>query len=387
MKKYTYIIAILPFTLLACNQAPEKEPESKVVQENTGLRISKEKYGSTDEGAVELYTLSNKDGMMMKVSTFGGTLTELHVPDRDGNLEDVTLGFDSLSAYQKKHPNFGSLIGRYGNRIAKGKFSIDGQTYTLALNNGENALHGGIRGFNKRIWAAQPIEADHQVGLELRYTSPDMEEGYPGNLSVVVRYLLNNANEWIIEYEATTDKKTPINLTQHAYFNFKGAGNGDILDHELMINANRYTPVDATLIPTGELANVENTPFDFRMPTAIGKRIEEENQQLENGGGYDHNWVLNRDSKGLELAATLYEAESGRFMEVLTTEPGVQFYCGNFLDGSNIGKGNKAYAHRTGLCLETQHFPNSPNQDNFPSTILSPEEKYESKTIYRFSVR
>ncbi len=386
MRNLTYGACLFIFILFGC-QSPGQEdnPQDKEVEDN-GLSISKEEFGSTKEGTAYLYTLENKNGIMMKVTNYGGIVKELHLPDKEGNLVDVTLGFDSLATYQRDHPYFGSLIGRYGNRIAKGKFNIDGEEFSLATNNGANALHGGPEGFHRRLWNAEEISTDEHVGLELTRRSPDTEEGYPGNLDVTVRYLLNNDNEWSIEYQATTDKKTPVNLTQHIYFNLNGAGSGDILDHELMLQADAFTPVDETLIPTGELRPVENTPFDFRTPTKIGARIETDNQQLEYGSGYDHNWALDRQSENeLELAATLYEPQSGRFVEVLTTEPGVQFYCGNFLDGSLTGKDGKPYNFRTGLCLETQHFPDSPNKENFPSTILEPGDTYTSKTVYRFS--
>lgn len=385
MKLTICFMILLSLALNSCQPNNSEEKETIII--DTGLSIDVQEHGMSKEGLANLYTLSNKNGMKMMVSTYGGTVAELHVPDKDGKIEDITLGFDSLSSYEDQHPYFGAIVGRYGNRIAKGKFNIDGEEYTLATNNGANALHGGIVGFNKKIWEAKKIEQENQVGLELSYTSPDMEEGFPGNLSVVVRYFLNNKNEWTIEYEATTDKKTPINLTQHAYFNLNGANKGDILEHEVTINADHYTPVDETLIPTGELAEVEGTPFDFRISNQIGARIDDDHQQLQYGNGYDHNWVINRSSEELTLAATAYTPESGRFMEVLTTEPGMQFYTGNFLTGENIGKDNYPYQKRSGFCFETQHFPNSPNTDHFPNTILAPKEKYESKTVYRFSVK
>ena len=387
--KYTIPIAILYLAFTISCTTDNKSETTSMEKETLGLSISKESYGSSPEGEAFLYTLRNQNGMMMKVTNYGGIVTELHVPDKEGTLTDVTHGFDSIGDYQRPHPNFGALIGRYGNRIAKGRFSIDDQEYTLALNNGPNALHGGIDGFSRRLWKATTIEAENQVGLEFSRRSQDMEEGYPGNLDVTVRYLLNNNNEWIIEYEATTDKKTTVNLTQHAYFNLQGHNNGDILEHELMINADKITPVDETLIPTGELMDVEGTPFDFRKPTAVGARVNDStDQQIAFGNGYDHNYVLNRKTDGdLELAATLFDKKSGRFMEVLTTEPGVQFYCGNFLNGKNIGKGGVAYQQRSGLCLETQHFPDSPNQESFPSTILEPGEVYKTTTVYRFSTK
>ncbi|MEL7120807.1 MAG: aldose epimerase family protein [Bacteroidota bacterium] len=385
-KIISYYTLLLLFTLISCESTPKQgvAAEGKI---ESGLSITVEPFGTTFDGPANLYTLENRNGMMIKVTNYGGIITELHVPDKNGKLADITLGFDSLALYQEEHPYFGSLIGRYGNRIAKGKFSIDGEKYTIPTNNGPNTLHGGDMGFNRRLWKATTIETNDNVGIILTRRSTDMEEGYPGNLDVKVTYLLNNNNEWKIEYEATTDKKTPVNLTQHAYFNLNGAGDGDILSHELMIKASRYTPVDETLIPTGELATVEGTPFDFRSPTPIGARVNEENQQLEYGLGYDHNWVIDRTTDEMEVVASLYEPNSGRLMEIITIEPGLQFYCGNFLDGSNIGKKGKAYQYRTGLCLETQHFPDSPNQEVFPSTILEPGQVYKTKTIYRFSTK
>lgn len=375
-------------SLALANCQPNSNSEEKDQYTTSGLSIKVEEHGITDSGeTIDLYTLENQNGMKMKVSTYGGIVTQLYVPNKDGNLEDIVLGFDSLSSYEEKHPYFGAIVGRYGNRIAKGEFSIDGNPYTLATNNGENSLHGGTVGFDKKIWKAKTIEETEKVGIELSYESPDMEEGFPGNLNVIIRYFLNNDNAWTIEYKATTDKKTPVNLTQHTYFNLNGASSGKILGHEVVINADRYTPVDEILIPTGELASIENTPFDFRKPMKVGKRINEDHPQLQYGNGYDHNWVINENEGNLKLAASVYAPESGRFMEVLTTEPGVQFYTGNFLNGENIGKGNQPYQKRSGLCLETQHFPNSPNIEHFPNTILSPEAKYESKTVYQFSVK
>lgn len=384
MRSSTYFpfIALLFFAFACKNSSPQQneEPEAALSLEETD-------FGQTEEGTAKLYTLRNKNGMQVEITNYGGIITRLLVPDKSGQLDDVTLGFDKLEDYQKDHPYFGAIIGRYGNRIAGGKFTIDGKEYTLATNNGANALHGGPMGFHKHLWQAKEAAKEGYVGVELSRASPDGEEGYPGNLNVTVRYLLNDNNELLIEYEATTSQPTIVNLTNHTYFNLKGAGKGDILGHELMIKADYFTPVDSTLIPTGELRPVEGTPFDFRTATAIGERVNADNEQLRFGQGYDHNFVLNRERQGLENAATAYEPTTGRFMEVLTTEPGIQFYCGNFLDGSNIGKGGVAYAHRTGFCLETQHYPDSPNQAEFPSTVLRPEDKYETKTVYRFSVK
>jgi aldose 1-epimerase len=340
---------------------------------------------------VEAYTLRNSHGVEVRAMTYGGIIRSLKVPDRRGTAADVVLGFDSLDGYLKDHPFFGAIIGRYGNRIGKGRFSLDGTEHSLATNNGPNHLHGGPKGFDKRNWTASAL--DGKAGVAFTRTSGDGEEGYPGALTVRVTYELTDSNELIVDYHATTDKATPVNLTQHSYFNLSGEGSGDILSHELLINADRYTPVDDTLIPTGELAAVEGTPFDFRKPTAIGARIDANDPQIKKGPGYDHNWVLNRGANGqaggaasdLVLAARLTDPRSGRTMEIRTTEPGLQFYSGNFLDGTIKGKAGHVYARRTGLCLETQHFPDSPNHANFPSTILRPGQIYESRTVFQFS--
>ena len=343
---------------------------------------------------VELYTLTNPSGMEVKIMTYGGAIQSILVPDRDGNMANVTLGFDNLDDYvATTNPNFGCITGRYANRIARGTFTLDGETYHLPLNNGENSLHGGTYGFDKRVWAAEEIQEGDNVGLRLTYTSPDGEEGYPGTLDVTVEYILTPANEIQMNYRAelTDDKPTVVNLTNHAYFNLAGEGTGDINGHVLMIDADNYTPVDATLIPTGEIAPVEGTPMDFRTPTAIGERARDASfEQLSPaiGRGYDHNWVLNRelDDGQMFLAARVVEPESGRTLEVLTQEPGIQFYAGNFLDGTLIGTSGRTYRQGDGFALETQHFPDSPNQDNFPTTVLNPGEVYETSTIYRFDV-
>ena len=373
-----YIVAlIIAGLLLSCGGGGQKK-----------AGIVKEAFGEWKGQPVDLYTLTNHNGVVMKVSTYGGTITELHVPDRNGKMGDVALGFNKFDgyispAYEKSNPNFGAIIGRYGNRIAKGKFTLDGVEYTLATNNGENHLHGGNIGFNRVVWAARPLEN----ALELTYASKDMEEGYPGNLQVTVTYTLTDDNELKIDYRAVTDKATPCNLTNHSYFNLSAGKQPTIANHELVILADQYTEVDDGLIPTGNLPDVAGTPMDFTTPHKIGKRIDADFEQLKIGGGYDHNWVLRNSDGSSALAATVYEPESGRFMEVFTTEPGVQFYTGNFLDGTLIGKNNIPYARRAGLCLETQHFPDSPNQPAFPSTILQPGQTYHTQTIYKFSVK
>jgi aldose 1-epimerase len=352
-----------------------------------GTVIERASFGTTAEGTpVEIFTLRNAGGMEVRVTNYGGIIISLTAPDRDGRMADIVLGFDSIAPYLAGTPYFGAIIGRYGNRIAGGRFTLDGETYTLATNNGPNHLHGGERGFDKVVWDAEPFESEGERGLILRYTSPDGEEGYPGTLEATVTYTLTDGSELIVEYVATTDQATPVNLTQHSYFNLAGAGTGNILDHELMIAATSFTPVDSTLIPTGEIAPVEGTPFDFRTATPIGARIDADDPQIRNGPGYDHNFVLDRTGTGLELAARVTHPGSGRTLEIRTTEPGLQFYSGNFLDGTITGKDGLVYDHRSGFCLETQHFPDSPNQPSFPSTILRPGEEYRTRTVFAFGV-
>jgi len=352
------------------------------------MSITKSDFGVLPDGQkVSLYTLTNTQGAVAKITNYGGIVTELWMPDKSGTMGDIVLGFDNLQAYVKDSPYFGCIVGRYGNRIAKGQFTLDGVTYTLATNNGQNHLHGGIKGFDKVLWQAEPIEAPDGVGLRLRYVSNDMEEGYPGNLDVTVVYTLTNANELRIDYTATTDKPTICNLTHHSYFNLAGQGKGDILGHVLTLNADRYTPVDAGLIPTGQIAPVSGTPMDFTQPTAIGARINSDDEQIKFGGGYDHNWALNKKPGELSLAATVYEPTCGRVMEIWTTEPAIQFYAGNFLDGTLIGKGGKVYKHRYGFCLETQHYPDSPNHPHFPSTTLRPGQIYRTTTVHKFKFK
>jgi aldose 1-epimerase len=341
------------------------------------------KLTSADFGTARIYTLTNQNGLEARITNYGGTLVSLKTPDRNGAMADVVLGFDSQDGYiSNPSPYFGALVGRYGNRIGHARFTLDGVECKLAANNGENSLHGGTHGFNGKIWTPRELP---DGGLELTYLSKDGEEGYPGNLKVTVVYHLTDANELKIDYSATTDKATVLNLTNHSYFNLKGAGQGDILGHLLTLEANRYTPVDAGLIPTGELRAVSGTPFDFTKSTAIGARIDQNDEQLKLGKGYDHNWVLNNGGKALSLAARVVEPSSGRVMEVSTTEPGVQFYTGNFLDGTIKGKGGKVYQQRYGFCLETQHFPDSPNKPKFPSTVLRPGQQFHSTTVFKFT--
>ena len=352
--------------------------------------ITRTSFGTTADGkAVELFTLTNAHGVEIRAMTYGATIVSLRTPDRSGQLGDIVLGYPTLAGYLAQSPYFGAVVGRYGNRIAKGRFSLDGKAYQLATNNGPNHLHGGIKGFDKVVWSAESAEADSSAAVAFSYVSPAGDEGYPGTLHALVTYTLTDRDELWVEYVATTDQATPVNLTQHSYFNLAGAGTRDILGHELMIAADRYTPVDATLIPTGEIAPVAGTPFDFRTPTAIGARIDQNDVQLQNGKGYDHNWVLNRAGAAegaLVHAGRVTEPTSGRTLDVFTTEPGIQFYSGNFLDGTITGKDGQVYRHRFGFCLETQHFPDSPNHRNFPSTILRPGREYRSSTVFQFGV-
>lgn len=351
-------------------------------------RVTKTSFGQTTDGqAVDLYTLTNSSGLTLSVMNYGGIVVKLATPDKQGKLADVVLGFDSLSSYIAGSPFFGALIGRYGNRIAKGKFKLDGAEYTLAKNNGENALHGGVKGFDKVWWQIEEIPSAEGAAIKLTYLSKDGEEGYPGNLRAEVTYTLTDQNEWKITYQATTDKKTVVNLTQHTYFNLTGDATKDILGHEVMLAADKFLPVDKGLIPTGELKPVAGTPFDFTKPATIGSRIGDKDAQLETGKGYDHCFVLNGKTDSLRLAASVYEPTTGRTVEVLTTEPGIQFYTGNFLDGTKIGKGGVPYAFRHGFCLETEHFPDSPNQSAFPSVVLEPGQTYKTTTVYKFGAR
>jgi aldose 1-epimerase len=350
--------------------------------------IEKNQFGKTIDGTdVDQYILSNKKGMEISIITYGGIITSWTAADKNGDYKNIVLGYNTLAEYEAETPYFGALIGRYGNRIAKGKFAIDGETYTLAVNNGVNHLHGGLKGFDKVVWDAKTIVNDSMASLELSYLSKDMEEGYPGKLETKVTYTLNNKDGLSIKYEAKTDKPTIVNLTQHSYFNLTADFNHPILDHELVINADSFLPVDSTLIPTGEFRNVAETPFDFRSSKAIGKQINAENIQIKKGLGYDHCWVLKDQEKGVRFVASAYEPVSGRLLEVLSDEPGIQFYSGNFLDGTLPSKNKGTYQHRTGFCLETQHFPDTPNQKDFPSVRLNPGESYQSQTVFRFSVK
>lgn len=337
---------------------------------------------------MDLYTLTNGNGVEARVTNYGAHLVSLKVPDRNGRVGDVLLGFDRPEDYEQNNPYFGAIVGRYANRIAQGRFTLNGNAYQLATNDRGNHLHGGIRGFDKVFWQARPTEpAGRGSSVTLTYLSPDGEEGYPGTLQAKVTYVLNGENGLEIHYEATTDLPTVINLTNHAYFNLADGGHGTIVDHVLMIAGSRFTPTDKAAIPTGQIAGVHGTPFDFTRPTPIGARIQEDNEQLAYGFGYDHNWVLDKLGNELSLAATVYDPVSGRFMEALTTQPGIQFYSGNQLNGSVQGKRGIAYQFRSGLCLETQHFPDSPNRPSFPSTVLNPGSTYAQSTVYRFSVR
>lgn len=351
----------------------------------TEATIGKEPFGTTPDGLpVEIYTLRNKNGIEARITNYGGILVSLKTPDKSGHLDDIVLGYDNLDGYIKRNPYFGSLVGRYGNRIAKGKFSLNGKTYTLATNNnGHNHLHGGLKGFDKVVWAAKAVETPGGPALQLNYLSKDGEEGYPGNLSVMAVYTLTQANALQLDFTATTDKDTICNLTHHSYFNFHGGD--DVLDYIVQINAEKFTPIDAAMIPTGELRPVAGTPFDFRKPTRIGAHINSNDEQIQFARGYDHNWVFDKAPGELGLVANVLDKSSGRRMEVFTTEPGMQFYAGNFLDGSITGKRGRKYHQRHAFCMEPQHFPDSPNRPNFPSVELKPGQVYKNTIIYKFS--
>ena len=382
------LLAALILALACGDSACKKEAVSPgantAEQGDPTMKTKREHFGRLADGtAVELFTLTNASGLEARIMTYGAILVSLKVPDRNGVLADVNLGFDGLAGYLGTHPYFGAVIGRYGNRIAKARFNLDGVEYRLAANNNGNTLHGGIKGFDKAVWKAEAVKVAYGTGVKLTYLSKDMEEGFPGNLSVTVVYTLTDANELEIRYEATTDKATPVNLTNHAYWNLKGEGQGDVLGHRLQIEADKITAVDsaANLIPTGEIVPVAGTPFDFTSPHAIGERIA----KVE--GGYDHNFVLRSGGGALALAARVEEPTSGRVLEIWTDQPGIQLYTGNFLDGTVIGKGGHAYGKHSAFCLETQHFPDSPNQPNFPSTVLRPGQAYRTVTVHKFSVK
>ena len=360
-------------------------------EESTGSMskpyLTQEPFGAAPDGRpIDLVTLRNTNGIEVRLMTYGGTILSLETPDRDGVLDDIVLGFDTAEPYFTKSPYFGSIIGRYGNRIGNARFTLDGVVHSLSVNDGINHLHGGAQGWDKVVWQGEPFQNADGVGVVLRHTSPDGDQGYPGTVTATVTYWLRTDNSLVIDYEATTDKATVVNLTHHSYFNLAGAQADDILGHELMIAAERYTPVGPGLIPTGELAPVEGTPFDFRTPHAIGARIDADDPQLSLGQGYDHNWVIGRVSPEPALVARVVEPVTGRTLEVESTEPGLQFYAGNFLDGTIVGKGGRVYGHRSGFCLEPQHYPDSPNQPEFPSPVLRPGETYRSRTVLRFGV-
>lgn len=381
------LAAIALLNQIGCTSRPASTPGIAAATRE----VRRAPFGRTSDGqSVELFTLTNAHGIEVRLTNYGGIITSLKTPDRSGRFEDIVLGYDSLSGYLRNSPYFGAIVGRYGNRIAKGRFTLDGTTYRLAVNNGPNSLHGGIRGFDKVVWNAEPFRNDGAEGVALEYTSADMEEGYPGTLRARVTYTLTDDNRLIVDYQAMSDKPTPVNLTQHSYWNLAGDGSRDILAHVLTINADSMTPVDSTLIPTGEIFAVVGTPFDFRAPMPIGARIDQrQNTQIRYGGGYDHNFVLNRgnaDADSLVHAAHVAEPSTGRTLDILTTEPGIQFYSGNFLDGSITGKAGHVYKYRYGLALETQHYPDSPNHPNFPSTILRPGRQYRSRTVFAFGV-
>ena len=377
--------AMLLATFIAWSmQTQRPEPNAPNQQAAT---VTVAPFGRMPDGkAVEVYTLTNVRGMEVRAITYGAVIQAIRVPDRAGRLDDIALGYDSMQGYLTASPYFGAVVGRYANRIARGRFALEGRSYRLAINNAPNHLHGGLKGYDKVLWEAQVFQRGDTVGVTFQHTSPDGDEGYPGTLRVSVSYSLNPSNQLVVEYRAIADRATPVNLSQHSYFNLAGEGRGDILGHVLEINADRYTPVDSTLIPTGELASVAGTPFDFRSPTAIGARIDQPDPQLKYGKGYDHNFVLNRTGGALVHAVHVLEPETGRTLDIATTEPGLQFYSGNFLDGTITGKGGHRYRHRSALVLETQHFPDSPNQPSFPSTILRSGQEYRSKTVFTFGV-
>ncbi len=388
-----YLICFVFLLTLLNLGCKENKKENQSSMETTDAQQGKEYFEKTSFGkmpdgqTVEKYTLRNASGMEIDVITYGGIITRWTAPDKNGSYEDIVLGFDDLQQYLDGNPYFGALIGRYGNRIAKGKFSLDSETYTLATNDGENHLHGGEKGFDKVVWQAKAESTAEGASLELTYTSADGEEGYPGKLDVKVTYTLNGNNELDVRYEATTDKPTIVNLTQHSYFNLSGDFTQSVLDHELFLDADAYLPVDGGLIPTGELRAVSGTPFDFKQPKLMGKEINVENEQLKLGKGYDHCWALNPKEGNYGLAAAAYHPKTGRLLEVYTDEPGIQFYSGNFLDGTLPAQKGGTYGQRAGFCLETQHYPDTPNQEGFPSVRLNPGETYSSRTTFKLSTK
>jgi len=385
VKTLFFVVLLAAF---ACKPKTETTQEQPQDTTKKMAAITKKSFGKLPDGSeVVQYTVTNKNGVEMNVINYGAIITSLKTPDKNGVMGDIVLGFDSIGGYLNGSPFFGAVVGRYGNRIAKGKFKLDGKEYTLAVNNPPNSLHGGVKGFDKVIWNVEEISVPEGPALKLTYLSKDMEEGFPGNLQAEVIYILDDNNELKFIYRATTDKPTVVNLTQHSYFNLTGNTKRDILDHELTIYSDEMVPVDKGLIPTGKFRKVAGTPFDFTTPHVIGSRINDKDEQLEVGGGYDHCFVL-RDSKdSLKHAATVTEPVSGRTLDVYTTEPGVQFYSGNFLQGNLTGKGNVVYQKRFGLCLETEHYPDSPNQPQFPSVVLKPGEVYKTSTVYKFGVK
>ncbi len=377
MKKVYFLIFSL--IIISC----ENTQKNKIMPLVT---IEKKAFGRTLDGVdIDQYILKNRNGMEISAINYGGIITSWKAKDREGNYKDIVLGFNKLSEYETESPYFGAIIGRYGNRIAKGKFTLNGEKYTLAVNNGKNHLHGGLKGFDKVVWDSKEVVEDMTASLVLSYVSNDMEEGYPGNLEVQVIYTLNNNDELSVKYEAVSDKTTIINLTQHSYFNLSADFNKNILDHDILINADSFLPVDSILIPTGEIRNVGDTPFDFRRPKNVGEEISNSNKQLMIGNGYDHCWVLNNQDQGLRFVASAYDSGTGRLLEVFSDQPGIQFYSGNFLDGTLKSKIGGIYDFRSGFCLETQHYPNSPNEKGFPSVNLNPGEKYMTETIFKFS--
>jgi aldose 1-epimerase len=378
--KFIFFFLSVSFLLLYCTRGNNNKMNSSPVE--------KEKFGTVDGKEIDIYTLTNQSGAQVRIINYGAIVVSLLMPDRDGNFADIVTGYDSLKGYINDNSFFGAIVGRYGNRIDKGKFQLDGKNYQLTINSGENHLHGGFKGFYKAVWDVEPLENIPGNSLKLTYLSPDGDEGYPGTVKIAVTYTLTDNNELKIEYEGTTDKPTILNPTHHSYFNLTGDFSNTILNHELYIDADYFTPVNQNIIPTGEFAAVKNTPMDFRQPTPIGLHINDKYEQLKFGLGYDHNWALNEYRKGMvRKIASLYDPKTGRFMEILTDQPGLQFYSGNFLNGTSIGKGGVAYQYRTALCLETQDFPDAPNKSNFPSAVLRPGETYKQTTIYEFSVK